>query len=279
MAFEISKTNSRMDKQDITKGYQNVDNSQTEFLKKFLEDVSQLPHVLESFEMQLRWMDIQPGNKVLDIGCGIGVQAKEMAKFVGTHGKVTGTDLSATMIEIAKNSFAFSDLPLEFLVADALSQPFPDESLDCIRTERVLMYIKDTAAAFTEFKRLLKPKGRLVVFDTDWDALVIAHTDKALTRRIVRYVSDSFPNGRIGGELFHYFKNYGFKDVKVKPVSYTGPFFSLTKRICEGVLQTGISKQIFTQQEISDWWKVLEEDSKTNKFFASYAGFIVAGTK
>jgi ubiquinone/menaquinone biosynthesis C-methylase UbiE len=268
-----------MEKQDITKGYQNVDSSQTEFLKKFLEDVSQLPHVLESFEMQVQWLDIQPGNHVLDIGCGIGVQAKAMAKLVGADGKVVGTDLSATMVDIAKSSFQASGLPLEFHVADALRQPFADESFDCLRTERVLMYIKDTPAAFTEFKRLLKPGGRLVVFDTDWDALVIAHPDKALTRRIVRYVSDSFPNGRIGGELFHYFKDNGFKNVKVKPISYTGPFFSLTKRICEGVLQTGIMQHVFNAAEISEWWAVLEKDAKTNRFFASYAGFIVAGIK
>ncbi len=268
-----------MEKQDITTGFKNVDNSQTEFLKKFLEDVSKMPDILESFKLQLKWMDIQEGNRVLDIGCGIGVQAVEMAKQVGATGKVTGTDLSAVMVEIAKNSFGDSGLPLEFLVADALHQPFPDETFDSVRTERVLMYIKDTDAAFTEFKRLLKPKGRLVIFDVDWDALVIAHANKPLTRKIVRYVSDSFPNGRIGGDLFHYFKKYDFKNIKVKPVSYTGPFFGLTKRVCEGVLQTGISNNVFTQSEVSDWWEALENDSKAGKFFASYAGFIVAGTK
>lgn len=268
-----------MQKQDITKGFKNVDTSQSEFLKKFLEDISKMPHVVESFQLQLKWLDIQPGHHVLDIGCGIGVQAKEMAAFVGREGKVIGTDLSASMIDMAKSNVSSSDLPLEFMVADALHQPFPDQSFDCIRIERVLMYIKDTEAAFTEFKRLLKPGGRLLIYDTDWDALIIAHPDKALTRRIVRYVSDSFPNGRIGGELFHYFKDNGFKQVKVKPISYTGPFFEVTKRICEGILQTGIAQGAFTQEEISKWWEILELDSKTNRFFASYSGFIVVGNK
>jgi SAM-dependent methyltransferase len=268
-----------MEKQDIAKGYQNVDASQSDFLKKFLEDVSKLPDILECFSHQLKWMDIKPGDQVLDIGCGIGVQAMEMAKCVGSEGKVYGTDLSAAMIDIAKSSSASSDLPLEFMVADALQQPFADSAFDCIRTERVLMYIKDTPRAFREFKRLLKPGGRLVVFDVDWDALVIAHADKALTRKIVRYVSDSFPNGRIGGELFHFFRQNHFKDIKVKPFSYTGPFLGITKRICEGVLQSGIAQNVFTEAEIAAWWKVLEDDSKANKFFASYTGFIVAGTK
>ncbi len=168
-----------MEKQDITIGFQKVDNSQTDFLKKFLEDVSKMPDILESFKLQLKWMDIKEGNQVLDIGCGIGVQAMEMARYVGNNGKVTGTDLSEAMIAIAKSSASSLNLPLEFQVADALHQPFPDESFDSVRTERVLMYIKDTDAAFTEFKRLLKPGGRLVIFDVDWDALIIAHSNKA----------------------------------------------------------------------------------------------------
>jgi len=47
-----------MDKQNITTGFQNVDNSQHQFLIKFLEDVSALPPVLEGFEFQLKWLDI-----------------------------------------------------------------------------------------------------------------------------------------------------------------------------------------------------------------------------
>ncbi len=267
-----------MQNQDIIRGFQNAD-TQAEFLKNFLEGVSKQPHVRESFEIQTALLDIHEGDQVLDIGCGIGVQAKEMAVLVGKAGMVTGTDLSTAMIDIAQNSTASSGLPLRFMVADAVHQPFANESFDCLRTERVLMYIKDTAAAFTEFKRLLKPGGRLVIFDTDWDAMMIAHTDKALTRKIVRYVSDSFPNGRVGGELFHYFKDYGFADVKVKPFSYTDKHLDVTKKICEGVLQTGVSEGVFTASEISEWWQVLKQDLKDDKFFASYACFIVSGTK
>jgi ubiquinone/menaquinone biosynthesis C-methylase UbiE len=268
-----------MQKQDIIKGYQSVDSSQTEFLKKFLEDVSQQPDIRESFELQLQWLDIQPGMQVLDIGCGIGVQASEMARRVGAEGKVTGTDLSAAMIDIANSTYATSELPLEFKVADALHQPFADESFDRIRMERVLMYIKDTATAFTEFRRLLKPGGKLLIFDTDWDALVIDHSNRALTRKIVRYVSDSFPNGRVGSQLYRHFKDFGFKEVRVKPFSYSGRVLNITKRICEGVLQTGIADKAFTAEEITAWWKVLEEEEKAKRFFASYACFIVAGVK
>jgi len=271
-----------MDTQNLTTGFQNVDNAQHQFLIKLLEDAGTLPTVLEGFELQLKWLDIQTGNHVLDVGCGIGLQAQSMAKLVGAQGKVTGTDLSSVMVEAAKGRTASSNLPLEFFTANAVAQPFPDHSFDRIRTERVLMYIPDIQAVLREYKRLLKPGGKVVLFDFDWDATVIVHRDKALTRKIIRYASDSFPNGRIGGELFLEMKKAGFKDVKVKPYSYSGNdrvLQDITKRIYEGVLQTGISNNIFTQAEIADWREAFDKDGKAGDLFISYQGFIVGGTK
>lgn len=269
-----------MNKENLITSFQNVDNSQTAFLIKFLEDVAQLPSVLECFNLQLALLNLRKGNDVLDIGCGIGTQAKAMAEIVGREGKVIGTDISNVMIEIAMNRTAALNLPLEFFVSDALKQPFAAQTFDCIRAERLLMYIKDVELVFTETKRLLKPGGKFIVFDFDWDATVIDHPDKALTRKIVRYISDSFPSGRIGSELFRLFKKTGFKNVIVQPFSYSGEIgigVEITKRICEGALQGGVASNVFTQTEIADWWQVLEYDAKQGDFFASYQGFIASG--
>src|SRR5579872_6426841 len=167
-----------MEKQNVTTGFQNVDKAQYDFLAKFLEDVATVPPAVESFEIQLKCLRLREGDHVLDVGCGIGIQAQAMAKHVGANGRVVGTDLSHLMIEIANSRACASNLPVEFFAADALSQPFPDRSFNGIRTERVLMYIKDTPAVLREFKRLLKPGGRVVIFDFDWDSIIIAHQDK-----------------------------------------------------------------------------------------------------
>src|SRR5690242_20280790 len=104
-----------MEKQDITTGFQQVDKAQHQFLAKFLEDAAALPVVTEGFELQVRLLDIKPGNYVLDVGCGIGLQALAMAKLAAPTGKVVGTDISTVMIDIARSRTANAGLPLEFL--------------------------------------------------------------------------------------------------------------------------------------------------------------------
>jgi ubiquinone/menaquinone biosynthesis C-methylase UbiE len=264
--------------QDITAGFQNVEQSDADFLIKFLEDANRLPSIVESFQTQLKLLDLKPGERVLDVGCGIGDRAAQMAEIVGPSGKVVGTDLSPVMVEASEKRHGDRGLPVEFHVANACEQPFSDASFDCIRTERVLMYLEDPTLAIREFRRLLKDGGRLVVADFDWDALLFAHQNKALTRRIVEFISDSFPSGRVGADLFGIFHRFGFKDVVFKPFAYFCPL-EFTKRVCGGIVQTGVDKGVFNQTDVADWWAALEQDEKGGTYFMAYQGFNVAGTK
>lgn len=264
--------------QNITAGFKNVDKSDTDFLIQFLDDANRFPSIVASFRTQLELLDLKPGENVLDVGCGIGDRAAQMAETVGPTGKVVGTDLSSVMVEASKNRHGNRGLSVEFHVANACEQPFPDESFDCIRTERVLMYLEDPTLAFREFRRLLKDGGRLLVVDFDWDALVFAHKNKALTRRIVEYISDSFPSGRIGADLFGIFKTSGFRDIAVRPIAYTCPL-EFTKRVCVGIIQDGVDKGVFDETEVADWWAALEQDERDDTFFMAFQGYIVAGTK
>ena len=267
-----------MQNQDITEGFQHVDQSQTDFLIKFLEDVHRCETVREGFVKQLVWLNIQPGQHVLDVGCGIGDQAFAMANLAGKTGSVTGTDISTAMITMAQHRHAMTDLPLQFFVAPAAQQPFADASFDIIRTERVLMYLKNIDDVFAEYKRLLKPGGKLLVFDVDWDALVLPHPNKQLTRRIVEFISDGFPSGRIGAELFSHFKDSGFKEIQIRPHGYMHNL-ELTQRIIGGIISTSVNHNIFTNDEINCWWAELDKADAGGKFFSCFQGFIVMGVR
>ena len=267
-----------MKQQNIATGFQKADLAQIDVLVNFLEIANNFPSVRDGFDEQLKFLDIQAGHTVLDLGSGIGDRAWEMAKMVGSSGKVHGIDLSESMIRISKERYADSGLPLHFKVADVMEQPFEDNSFDRIRTERVLLYVHDLTKAFKEIYRVLKPNGKFLAFDIDWDALTIAHPNKTLTRKIVGFISDSFPNGRIGADLPRHFKNFGFKDIKVKPFGYLS-YLEGTKVICGGILSTGVENGVFTSSEIDNWWTEFEQEDQKGNFFVSYNGFIVIGTK
>lgn len=140
------------------------------------------------------------------------------------------------------------------------------------------MYIKDIPAAFSEFHRLLKDNGKLLVVDFAWDSMVFAHSNTALTRRIAQFICDSFPYGRIGADLYGIFKDFDFHDIEIKPISYMPPL-EFTKRVCGGVIQTGVNENAFTANEVSDWWEALENDDRDGKYFMAFQGYIVVGTK
>lgn len=267
-----------MGQQDLSQSFQRIENDQTALLVEFLAEGNQIPSVQECLKEQLNWLDIQPGQHILDIGCGIGYQAFELAKKVGSSGKVEGTDLSEIMIEVSKQRHSTSGLPLTFQQAEATDQPFSDESFDCVRTERVLMFVADSDKAFQEFHRLLKPGGKLLVFDFDWDSLSIYHTNKALTRRIVTFISDSYPNGRSGAKLLGYFKRFGFKNIKIKAFGYM-PSLAFAKRAYGGVIATDVEKSLLHEAEIHDWWAYLEQEDLKESFFNSINGFLVMGVK
>lgn len=270
-----------MEKLNITTAFQQVDNSDHQILAKFLEDVAAYPTVKECFRLQIGLLDIKQGDWVLDVGCGIGIQAMAMAKLVTPTGKVVGTDISNAMIDLAKSRTSNANLPLEFLITEASSQPFPDQSFDCIRTERVLMYISDSLKVIKEFKRLLKPGGKLVVFDIHWDGVLIAHADKTLTRRIIRYATDSFPNGHIGTNLHLQLRSAGFKNISIKSFDYSGNeelWTNVFRKIYEGILHTGITEEVFTQTEIDNWFKTIDQDAESGDFFMSFHGLLAYGT-
>jgi ubiquinone/menaquinone biosynthesis C-methylase UbiE len=82
----------------------------------------------------------------------------------------------------------------------------------------VLEHLPDAGRALTEMVRVTRPRGRIVVFDIDWDTLIIDHPDRETTRTIVRSYSDSIRNGWIGRQLPRLFKEQHLEVLFTDPV-------------------------------------------------------------
>ena len=104
---------------------------------------------------------LRPGMHVLDLASGTGDPAITLARHVGPNGRVTGTDLSESMLAVAREN-ARGIANLSFRVADAQSLPFDDESFDVVTCRLGIMYFVDLPKALREIRRVLKPGGRAV---------------------------------------------------------------------------------------------------------------------
>ncbi|HEV7787987.1 MAG TPA: methyltransferase domain-containing protein [Pseudonocardia sp.] len=155
-------------------------------------------------------LNLLAGERVLDIGSGPGYLAREMAELVGPGGTVHGVDISENMLAIARTTGPAQgsppgSAPVEFSAGEANTLPFPDGSFDVVTVTQVYEYVAEVAAALTEAHRVLRPGGRLLVLDTDWDSIVWRSGDPDRMRRVLtawdQHLTDPYLPRRLTGLL------------------------------------------------------------------------------
>jgi len=122
----------------------------------------------EGFRAQtLRVAAIQPGEKVLDVGCGTGVLTRMAAESAGKAGSAMGIDPGADMIRVAREKARRTVNAAEFKVAAVEQLPFAEAQFDVVLASLMLHHLPPATrrAGLAEVHRVLKPGGRLVVAD------------------------------------------------------------------------------------------------------------------
>lgn len=151
-----------------------------------VEAVYRTPDVVEQRQVIRTALALRPGERVLDIGCGPGLLAHEMAEDVGAEGRVDGVDVSPSMLAIAaRREVAPGAAPVVLAESDAGALPFPDRSFDAAVSTQVYEYVADMPGALAEARRVLAPGGRLLILDTDWDSIVWRSDDDARMARVL----------------------------------------------------------------------------------------------
>jgi ubiquinone/menaquinone biosynthesis C-methylase UbiE len=106
-------------------------------------------------------IDAQEGQRILDVGCGTGAIAIELARRVGPSGHVLGIDISVPMLDRARQ-LTSKDLSADYVLADATVYPFDPASFDLIVSRFGVMFFADPVLSFRNLRGALRPKGRLV---------------------------------------------------------------------------------------------------------------------
>lgn len=148
--------------------------------------------------MVMERLDLGPGLTVADLGCGAGA---DLAAMLAAGSAVIGVDLDPEMLCRAASAVP-PGAALELVHGDLHEPPLPDASVDRARTDRVMQHVRDPGRVLAQARRVLRPGGRLVMAEPDWDTLAVDHPERELTRSYTRFVADRVVrNSSIGREL------------------------------------------------------------------------------
>lgn len=110
--------------------------------------------------------ELRPGERVVDVGCGAGIDSLIAARMVGPDGRVIGVDMTPAMLAKARQSAARAGLDtVEFREGYGEALPVEDGWADVVVSNGVLNLMPDKAAGLAEMARVLRPGGRLQVGD------------------------------------------------------------------------------------------------------------------
>lgn len=135
-------------------------------------------------------LGLRGGQRLLDVGCGLGEAALALACDLGDDGEVVGVDISTEMVRVARSKAGDAPCRVRFTVGDARSIAEPGGSFDVVRSERTLQWLAEPEAAIAEMARVVRPGGRVSLIDTDWSSFAIDVGDDDLAAMVRNAMRD-----------------------------------------------------------------------------------------
>lgn len=246
----------------------------------YLETAAQF--LREEKQLTYATMHLQPGQRVLDVGCGPGVDTIALAELLGGSGSVDGIDADPAMVAAAEHRASAAGVHdrVHHRVADALALPFAAQTFDAVRSERLFQHLSDPRAALAEMLRVTRPGGWIVALDTDYSLFTVDSEQTDLERRLALAAAQSVPSGYVARKLYRMFTDQGLSDISVtvRPVALTKYAFArgaLLDLIEPGALASGV----VTEEQLHSWHAELEQADARNAFFACLNMILVSGCK
>lgn len=246
-----------------------------------LDRASTIPRLQERKQRMFAMLALRPGDGVLDAGCGVGTDLIEMVRLVAPDGRAVGVDLSETLVAEARRRADGSGLPVEFRQGNLARLDFPGDTFHGCHAERVPIHVENPAAVLAELVRVLRPSGRLVVWDLDYGLRAVDLPDRDVQRRIDAWRADTLHrNGWIGRQLPRLFKQAGPVDIAVtpEPQVHFGTPSPLTENYKEQVREARDDGAI-TREEADAHLAALDAAVADGTIFQAAMTFTVAGRK
>lgn len=179
-----------------------------EAASRLLEQTYTTDDVAAQRRRVLELLALRPGEHLLDVGVGPGLLALEAARAVGPTGRVCGIDVSPSMLAIARRRAG--EAGVELAQGGATAIPYSDASFDVAVSTQVLEYVPDVPAALVELHRVVRPGGRVLLLDTDWDSVVWHSSDPARMRRVLEAWDEHLVDPHLPRRLTGLLRDAGF---------------------------------------------------------------------
>lgn len=239
--------------------------------------------------MKLEQFDNLQEIKILDIGCGLGIDlllVAEEANRLNKKVSIIGLDQNSTMIEEAKKLYEeqksklSSNITIDIRYGDILQMEFPDETFDIVRSDITLQHV-DLSKALSEIKRVLKINGRLIALEGG--AGNIYSPDEEL----IKMYDAVLPNRRDGGTAIRLQfllpkMDFEIKGLNPKPFIQPGEFLASQDKDyvkTRGMGEILVKKGVLTEEASQDFIKRYIQACETNQIMAASILFIIEAAK
>jgi ubiquinone/menaquinone biosynthesis C-methylase UbiE len=224
---------------------------------------------------------LKSNEKVLDVGCGTGDDAHELAAIVAPDGLAIGVDKSKSMIDEARRRVQGFPLPLQFELGEVEHLPWKSNHFDACRADRLLQHLLDPDEALNEMVRVLRPGGRIVVVDRDWGMVALDSADPVTTQAVLDRACAGIRNGWIGRKLYRLFRKGGLSEIHVETYSINLTSFEKANALLDLQIVTdhAVSGGHIAQQAANAWVEDLLERNRLGTFFATLTLYVAFGRK
>jgi len=225
----------------------------------------------------------QPGERLLEVGSGTGLLCRLMAGHVAPGGCIIGVDISTGFNAIARELNDISDTVgwVQFSTGKAEQLPFPPNSFDGAWAARLMLHAAEPGTTVAEMLRVIRPGGRVVLMDWDFETVVVDHPDRELTRRVLHWRNDHHGGDNWSGrKLLARLIAAGLKTPSVTPVTVVARDESaaLTLSLWRAA-EIARDAGAITSGEHDAWVAELKARLDDGAFFASMVYFVVKGWK
>ena len=227
------------------------------------------------------YLDVHEGQQILEVGCGTGDQLAALAQLVGSHGRIVGIDKSETMVSEARGRVEGVGLPVECLVGDIYHLDFPANTFDRCYASAVFQHLEDPLPGLSQMLRVLRPGGRLVVTEQDWETQIVSSDDQALTRKLLNFFCDEICNGWAGRQLRGWFQTLELQNIVITPITFFSSDYALTARKLDfnGLVARARKSGLISMDEGQRWLADLDRRGRNGTFFRALTSFRVHGKK